>query len=245
MISMHINFADRVALITGGASGIGLATAIELRSLGARVMIADIAEDGEALASTHDIHFVHADVTQEKDVINMIEKAVEKWGRLDIVVASAGIRGEQQNIEDVTPENWNAVNDLDYTGVFLTDKYAMMKMQELGTPGSIINLSSLFGLIGLSTNIAYSCAKGGLINMTRAAGTAFYGDGVRVNAVCPGLIDTAMVPLDDSASYQMLDPKHPIGTVDDVVNAIVFLASDNARFITGTTISVDGGYAAI
>lgn len=242
---MHISFAGKVALITGGSGGIGLATAIELRSLGARVMIADIVDNGDELATKHDIHFIKADVTKEEDVKNMIEKTVEKWGRLDIVVASAGIRGEQQNIAEVTTDNWNAVNDLDYSGVFLTDKYAMMKMQELGIPGSIINLSSLFGLIGLSTNIAYSSAKGGLINLTRAAGTAYYGDGIRVNAVCPGLIETSMIPLDDSESYTMLDPKHPIGTIDDVVNAIVFLASDNARFITGTTLSVDGGYAAI
>lgn len=242
---MYISFAGKTALVTGGAQGIGLATAIELRSLGAKVMIADVNGKGEEIAKENDLQFIKADVTREDDVKAMVDAVVERWGRLDVVVASAGIRGERQDIVSVTKENWDKVNDVDYNGIFLTNKYAMAKMQELGIPGSIINLASLWGMIGLHTDIAYSTAKGALINFTRAAGTAHFGDGVRVNAVSPGVIESSHIPLDDTESYQMLDPKHPVGKVEDVVNTIVFLASDNARFITGANIPVDGGYAAI
>lgn len=241
---MQFTFANKVALITGGAQGIGLATAIRLRNLGAKVLITDL-NDGEAIAKENDLVFKRADVSKEEDVQAMIDFAVERWGALDIVVANAGIKGEDQKIDELTEDNWEKVNAVDYTGVFLTTKYAMRKMHELNTPGSIINLSSLWGSVGLKTNIAYSTAKGALINFTRAAGTAHLDDGVRVNSVAPGVIESSKFDLEDRDSYQMLAPTHPVGTIDDVVDVIVFLASDYSKFINGATIPVDGGYVAM
>lgn len=242
---MNFDFTGKAALVTGGASGIGLATARDLVAYGAQVMVADFNDYGADLADEIGAKFIKTDVASEADIQASVNKTIDTFGRLDFVVACAGIRGQQQNIAEITEENWTRVNDIDYNGVFLTNKYAIMAMREQGQGGSIVNLSSLFGLIGLSTNIAYSAAKGGLINMTRAAGTHYFNEGIRVNAVCPGVIETSHISLFDKASYYMLQPEHQVGTVNDVVNAIVFLLSDNARFISGTSLSVDGGYTAL
>lgn len=243
---MNVSFANKVALITGGAQGIGLATAIRFRNMGAKVMIVDLQKDaGESAAAEHDLVFHHGDISKEEDVKAMMAAAVDRWERLDIVVANAAIKGENQDIEALTVENWEAVNAVDYTGVFLTTKYAMQTMHDLDRPGSIINLSSLWGTVGMKTNIAYSTAKGALINFTRAAGTTYLDDGIRVNSVAPGVIESSKFDLQDRDTYQMLAPTHPVGTIDDVVDVITFLASDYSKFVNGATIPVDGGYVAM
>lgn len=156
--------SDKVALITGGASGLGLATAKNFIESGAKVMIADYSDKGAEIAKEIGASFIKVDVSNEEDVKRMVEKTVEEFGRLDIMVASAGIGGQQNMIADENLENWNRVNKVDYTGVMLTDKYSIMQMRKQGEGGAIVNLASMFGLVAVPTNIAYSAAKGGVIN---------------------------------------------------------------------------------
>ncbi|SHJ15679.1 SDR family NAD(P)-dependent oxidoreductase [Parasporobacterium paucivorans] len=236
---------DRVAIITGGASGLGLATAKNFILSGAKVMIADYSDKGAEVAKEIGASFVKVDVSVEADVKSMVEKTVEEFGRLDILVASAGIGGQQNMIADENMENWNRVNEVDYTGVMLSDKYAIMQMRKQGGGGAIVNLASMFGLVAVPTNIAYSAAKGGVINLTKAAGTAYAHEGIRVNAVCPGVIDTPLIPEDAKVQYRMLHPMRRLGEAWEVATLITFLCTDDAKFISGAAIPIDGGYTAV
>lgn len=242
---MEKKLEGRVALITGGASGLGLASAKEFIANGAKVMIADYNEKGAEIAKEIGASFIQGDVSLEDDVASMIDKTVEEFGRLDITVASAGIGGNNHMIADETRDNWRKVNAVDYTGVMLTNKYAIMKMREQGEGGSIINLASMFGLVAVPTNVAYSAAKGGVVNLTRAAGTAYAHEGIRVNAVCPGVIDTPLIPEDAKVQYRQLHPMARLGEAWEVAKLITFLASDDAKFISGASIPIDGGYTAV
>lgn len=242
---MEKKLEGRVALITGGASGLGLASAKEFIANGAKVMIADYNEKGAEIAKEIGASFIQGDVSLEDDVASMIDKTVEEYGRLDITVASAGIGGNNHMIVDETRDNWRKVNSVDYTGVMLTNKYSIMKMREQGEGGSIINLASMFGLVAVPTNVAYSAAKGGVVNLTRAAGTAYAHEGIRVNAVCPGVIDTPLIPEDAKVQYRQLHPMARLGEAWEVAKLITFLASDDAKFISGASIPIDGGYTAV
>jgi NAD(P)-dependent dehydrogenase (short-subunit alcohol dehydrogenase family) len=236
---------DKAALITGGASGLGLATAKNFIANGAKVMIADYNEKGAVIAKEIGASFIQGDVSIESDVEKMVEKTVEAFGNLDIVVASAGIGGEMNMIADETRENWRRVNAVDYTGVMITNKFAIIQMRKQGKGGAIINLASMFGLVAVPTNVAYSAAKGGVVNLSRAAGTAYASEGIRVNAVCPGVIDTPLIPEEAKVEYRKLHPMARLGEAWEVAKLITFLASDDAKFISGTSIAIDGGYTAV
>jgi len=236
---------DKTALITGGASGLGLATAKNFIACGAKVMIADYNEKGAEIAKEIGASFIQGDVSLEDDVEKMVGKTVEEYGSLDIVVASAGIGGQNNMIADETRENWRRVNAVDYTGVMLTNKYAIMQMRKQGRGGAIVNLASMFGLVAVPTNIAYSAAKGGVVNLSRAAGTAYASEGIRVNAVCPGVIDTPLIPEEAKVEYRKLHPMARLGEAWEVAKLITFLSSDDAKFISGTSIAIDGGYTAV
>ena len=254
MQTIIYNFDGAPVLITGGASGLGLAAAKRLLSSNANVIIADYSEQGKQVVtdlnnqfgkSNTKCVFVKTDVTKEADVKNAIQYTIDNFGNIDGLVCSAGIGGSNNAIADETLDNWNKVNAVDYTGVMLCNRYAIEQMLKQENGGAIVNLASMFGLVAVPSNIAYSGAKGGVVNMTKAAGTAYADKGIRVNCVCPGVIDTPLVPAEAKDFYAGLHPMKRIGTPEEVASLITFLLSDDAKFITGTAISIDGGYVAV
>ena len=243
--TVQYNLGEKVALITGGASGLGLATARRFLASNAYVVLADYSEKVMEIAEHLGCAGIQMDVTKEEDIKAAVQLAVDTYGSLDILVASAGVGGDNRPIDDETLDNWEKVNRVDYTGVMLSDKYAIMQMRKQGHGGVVINLASMFGLVAVPDNVAYSAAKGGVVNLTKAAGTMYAKEGIRVNCVCPGVINTPLVPEDAKEAYRNLHPMHRLGEDFEVAAIITFLASDDARFITAAAIPVDGGYTGV
>jgi NAD(P)-dependent dehydrogenase (short-subunit alcohol dehydrogenase family) len=241
---MQLQLENKVAFITGGGSGLGLATAKNFLSEGAKVFIFDFNPKAKAIAEEIGAGFYQGDVSRAEDVEAGVAAAVEQYGRLDIAVASAGVGGEGDVVTS-TVDNWEKTNGIDYSGVFYTDKYAIAQFLEQKTPGVVINLASMFGMVAVSNNIAYSASKGGVVNMTRAAGTMYAKNGVRVNAVAPGVIETPLIGAEDLKTYSELHPAGRVGQAQEVADLITYLASDKAAFITGAIIPIDGGYTAV
>lgn len=237
----------KAGVITGGASGLGLATAKTLLASGAKVVLADYNPNVEKIASDlgENCIGVRVDVSKEEDNKKAVDLCVEKFGKIDLMVCSAGIGGDNHSIADETLPNWEKVNAVDYTGVMLANKFAIAQMLKQGHGGAIVNLASMFGLVAVTTNIAYSSAKGGVVNLSRCAGAAYCDKGIRVNAVCPGVIDTPLIPEDAKEAYQKLHPMGRLGEDFEVAALISFLVSDDARFISGAAIPIDGGYTAV
>ena len=239
------NLEGKVALITGGASGLGLACAKLFFANGACVAIADYSPKVEEIAAEIGVLGIRVDVSDEEQVKAAFEKTVETYGKLDICVASAGIGGANNPIATETMDNWNLVNGVDYTGVMITDKWAIKQMLKQGNGGAVINLASMFGMVAIPDNVAYSASKGGVVQMTRAAGAMYAPDGIRVNAVCPGVIKTPLIDEANRQLYANLHPAKRLGEAEEVAKLICFLASDDAQFITGAIIPIDGGYTAV
>ena len=250
---VYINLNGRVGLVTGGASGLGKATVRRFLQSNAKAVICDYNEQAgkELLAELtgefgpDNVAFIKTDVTSEESMKAAVDFAVEKFGSLDMLVASAGIGGANNAIADETLENWERVNAVDYTGVMLANKYAIIQFRKQGHGGVIVNLASMFGLVAVPSNVAYSAAKGGVVNLTKAAGTAYAGEGIRVNCVCPGVVNTPLVPEEQKQAYRDLHPMHRIAEAHEIASIITFLCSDDARFITGAAIPVDGGYTGV
>jgi NAD(P)-dependent dehydrogenase (short-subunit alcohol dehydrogenase family) len=243
-------FKDKVALITGGGSGIGRATAIRLSSEGAAVVIADIDEASsdkvcrqvEAL-SGRAIH-VLADVTLEADCRRIVQETVRAFGRLDVLLTSAGV-GSGGTVVDTDEEYWDRVVDLDLKGVYLSSKYAIPEMVKMGG-GAIVHIASIGGLRGDWGGASFSAAKGGVINLTRHMAVMHAAEGVRVNCICPGVIRTPLTEdwLSDPQVLENVLERHPVGRIggpEEVAAAAAFLASGEAAFITGAVLAVDGG----
>lgn len=240
----------KVAIVTGGASGIGKATVEAFVKEGAKVVISDIA-DGTALAEElnkegDNAIFVEADVTDEEETKALINKTVKKFGKLDIVFANAGIGG-MKLVHEESFEDWKKVLSVNLDGVFLLNKYAIEQMLKQGKGGSIINNDSIHGFVGKQGVGSYAASKGGVKLLTQTAGIEYGKENIRVNCVNPGYIETPLLKdLDDEMKKALVD-LHPIGRLgrpEEVANAVVFLASDEASFVTGTTLLVDGGYTA-
>jgi len=243
---------DKVAIVTGGASGIGEATARLFAAEGARVLIADRSALGKKLArelveNGYDAHDCEIDVSREDDVRKVIDQVVSRFGRLDIMVANAGIAHPSSPVEDVGIEQWQQMMDINLTGVFLSNKLAIAQMRKQGSGGAIVNMASVLGHVGMTGAASYNAAKGGVVNLTRSLGVAYAKHGIRVNAICPGFVET---PLIDRATGELrtrLVAAHPIGRLGqaaEVAKAVLFLASDDASFVVGTSLLVDGGYCA-
>jgi NAD(P)-dependent dehydrogenase (short-subunit alcohol dehydrogenase family) len=244
------------ALITGAAAGIGHATAELFAREGARLVLADINTDGlsalrDSLADvTGDVALVTADVSKPPDARQMIEVAVEHYGRLDIAVANAGII-PLASIVEATPEGWDEVMSIDGRGMFLTCKYAIEQMITTGG-GAIVCLSSISGMAGQSRQSTYGPAKFVASGLTKHLAVEWAGNGIRVNAVAPGTINTERVqqlPNEPGGPeyLEAVKAAHPMGRLGEpieVAKAILFLASDEASFITGAILPVDGGFLA-
>jgi NAD(P)-dependent dehydrogenase (short-subunit alcohol dehydrogenase family) len=243
----------KVALVTGAAKGIGKATAELFVREGARLVITDVDEAGlsrvrERLAGAGaEVEAVVGDVSVVEDARRMISTAVERFGRIDVLVANAGII-PLNTIVEATPEDWDRVMAVDGRGMFLTCKFAVEAMLEQEEPGgSIVCLSSISGLAGQAQQSTYGPAKFVASGITKHLAVEWAASGIRVNAVAPGTIATeAVVELPEEYVAPMREA-HPVGRLGEpaeVANAILFLASDEASFVTGAILSVDGGYMA-
>jgi NAD(P)-dependent dehydrogenase (short-subunit alcohol dehydrogenase family) len=245
-------FEGKVALITGGGSGLGRASGVRIASEGGSVAIADIDREGgrESCRLIEEaggkVLFVEADVTRAADNERMVAETVKEFGRLDVLFTSAGV-GAGGTVVETTEEYWDRVLNLDLKGVFLASKYAIAAMRESGG-GAIVHVSSIGGERGMS-GASFCAAKGGVINLTRSMAVAHARESIRVNCICPGYIATPIIQgiLDDPEKLAAVSERHPmgrIGTAEEVAAAVAFLASDEASFITGAILAVDGGYLA-
>ncbi|MFO7916490.1 MAG: SDR family oxidoreductase [Anaerolineae bacterium] len=247
--------AGKVALVTGGSAGIGRATALAFAAQGVKVVVADIDVSGgeETVRMIQgegsDGLFVETDVSQSQDVQAMVERTIEAYGRLDFAFNNAGIEGERAPTADTNEENWDRVIDINLKGVWLCMKYEIPHMLETGG-GAIVNTSSAAGRVGFAQIPAYTASKHGVIGLTKAAALEYATENLRVNAVCPGVIDTAMVERyigDDEESREQLISSQPIGRLgrpEEVADVVVCLCAEGTSFVTGVAMPADGGYIA-
>ena len=243
----------KVDLVTGGASGIGRATALAFARDGAKVAIADVdvagshetlrlitERGGQAL-------FVRTDVTRGAEVEALINEVVNAYGRLDCAFNNAGTVGKPSSTAQCKEEDWDFVISVDLKGVYLCLKYEILHMLRQGQ-GAVVNAASVAGLIGVENNVAYVAAKHGVVGLTKAAALECAQAGIRVNAVCPGFVRTPILGLDGTpeseSRYARLQPMARLAEPDEVAEAVVWLCSDAASYVTGHAMSIDGGLAA-
>lgn len=246
--------AGKVALISGGARGMGAAEAKLFAQEGARVVLGDVLDaEGKALAESltakgHDAAFIHLDVTQERDWKQAVDLAVTRFGKLNVLVNNAGIGGPGR-VEDVSVEAWDEVMAINAKGVFLGTKTAIPAMRRAGG-GSIINISSQLGLVGMDiTSPQYASSKGAVRLLTKVTALQYAKEGIRVNSVHPGPIVTPMTEKRraDPAVRELMTSRIPLGRygeADEVAYGVLYLASDEASFVTGSELVIDGGWTA-
>jgi NAD(P)-dependent dehydrogenase (short-subunit alcohol dehydrogenase family) len=251
--------AGKVAVVTGGSMGIGAATCEVLAREGASVAVTDVVDDaGREVAERVQnaggtARYWHLDVADEAAVERVLAEVVDAFGRLDVMINNAGIAGADKPTDEVTVEEWEQVIGINVRGVFLCTKYAIPHLRRAGG-GCIINLSSIYGIISAPDIPPYHASKGAVRVMTKTDALLYAKDKIRVNSVHPGFIWTPLVeelarnsPQGLEAFRRELDSRHPIGHVgepDDIAHGIVYLASDEAKFVTGSELVIDGGYTA-
>ena len=241
-------FNEKVAIVSGGASGIGLATVKKLLGENAFVAMVDLSDNVFSLANSlgDKCIGIKCDVSKEEDVKKCVEKVVEKFGRIDYLVANAGIGGGANKPHEVDVDEWNKVVAVNQTGIFLMNKYVIPEMLKIGG-GAIVNTSSMYGLVGSTTSFAYSATKGAIIQMTRSLALTYARDNIRVNAIAPGYVDTPILAMVNDDVKQIMANQLPVGRLGkdvEIANLISYLLSDNASFITGAVVPIDGGYTA-
>jgi len=249
----------KVALVTGGVHGIGRAISLRLAEAGASVAVTDIDDDAgqalvEEITQQHGTaRYWHLDTSREDQVRQVFTEAAEAFGSLDVLVNNAGISGPNKPTHEVTAEEWDALMAVNVNGVFYCTKHAVPHMQKAGQ-GSIINLSSIYGIVGAADLPPYHASKGAVRVMSKNDALFYAKDKIRVNSVHPGFIWTPLVEELGKASEEgveafrrQLDSLHPLGHVgdpDDIAFGVVYLASDEAKFVTGSELLIDGGYTA-
>ncbi len=236
---MTESLRGKIALVTGGASGIGAATATLLQDAGAVVVVADLGGENPV------------DVTDERAVDELVDRVVADHGRLDIAANVAGTSGTYANVADATTESWRHTLQVNLDAVFFCLRAELRAMRAAGNRGTIVNVASSAGKMGVPGLAAYSASKHGVIGLTKSAALEVARDGIRVNAVCPGTIRTPMLRGfvgGDEETLEKMGRRAPIGRIgepDEVAEAIVWLCSDASSFVTGHALEADGGVAAI
>jgi NAD(P)-dependent dehydrogenase (short-subunit alcohol dehydrogenase family) len=245
----------KVALVTGAGSGIGRAAAMAFAREGAKVVVADVAADGgkETVRLIEQAGgaalFVEGDVSASASAEAIVRTAVDHYGRLDCAYNNAGIEGAQAPIAEATEDNWDRVLSINLKGVWLCMKHELAHMAAHGG-GAIVNTASVAGLVGFPGISAYCASKGGVVMLTKTAALEYATQGIRVNAVCPGVIRTPMIDrflggsAEAEAEFVALEPVERMGTPEEVAEAVVWLCSDAASFVTGHAMPVDGGLVA-
>ncbi len=245
----------KTALVTGGGSGIGRATALAYARAGARVLVADVDPAGgkETVALIENMSetamFVAADVARAGDVESMVNAAITAWGRLDFAFNNAGIQGDLSQTAECTEENWDQITGINLKGVWLCMKYEIAQMLKQGG-GAIVNNASNFGVVGSVGMPAYSASKHGVIGLTKTAALEYAQTGIRINVVCPGPVQTPLVDKIIERRPEIVDAitqREPIGRMgqpEEIAGAVVWLCSAEASFVIGATLAIDGGFVA-
>ena len=247
------NLENKVAIVTGGGSGIGRAISLLYASEGAKVVVSDIDEQGgnetvaEIKSKSGDAIFIKADTSKPDDSKNVVEQTVNKYGGLHIAVNNAGIGGPLSQVGEYPVDGWDKVISINLSGVFYGLRYQIPAML-LSGGGSIVNMASILGKVGTKNSCAYVSAKHGIIGLTETAALEYADRNIRVNCIGPGYILTPLITKTlDAATIKALESMHPmgrLGTSDEVAELALFLNSDKASFVTGSYYNVDGGYLA-
>jgi NAD(P)-dependent dehydrogenase (short-subunit alcohol dehydrogenase family) len=250
---MSYSFKDKVTIVTGSSFGIGRATAIGFAKNGAKLVLVDVMEDHETLQQVKSLGaeaiFVKCDISEPLQVQAMVQECVKRFGRIDFAFNNAGIEGHPNSTADCTEENWNRIISVNLTGVWLCMKYEIQQMLKNGG-GVIVNTSSVAGLVGFANSPAYVASKHGVNGLTKTAALEYAKQGIRVNAIAPGIIRTPMIDRftgkDKSVEKQFenMEPVGRMGEPDEVANAALWLCSDESSFVTGHVMAVDGGWVA-
>lgn len=246
-------FENKVAVVTGGSFGIGQATAVAFAKRGAKVMIADWIDDSQTLqqikALGGEARFIKCDVSNGRDVADVINQTVKAFGRLDFAINNAGIEGQTAPTHECTEENWDKTIAVNLKGIWLCMKHEIPLMLKQGK-GAIVNIASVAGLVGFQGLPAYVSSKHAIVGLTKTAALEYAKQGIRVNAVCPGVIKTSMIDRitgkDKTVekSFENMEPVGRMGMPEEVAEAIVWLCSDASSFVTGHAMAVDGGWIA-
>ncbi|MBK7427403.1 MAG: SDR family oxidoreductase [Saprospiraceae bacterium] len=250
---MESAFKNKVAIVTGGSFGIGRAAAVAFAKKGVKVAVVDWIEDNETVdlikKEGAEAIFIKCDVSNTSDVKAMVEKTVNAFGRLDFAFNNAGIEGMTAITQDCTEENWDKTLGVNLKSIWLCMKNQIPEMQKQGK-GVIINCASIAGLVGFPGLPAYVASKHGVIGLTKTAALECAKSGIRVNAVCPGAIKTPMIDRltgkkkEAEDQFAALEPIGRLGEPEEVANAVLWMCSDEASFVTGHAMAVDGGWVA-
>jgi NAD(P)-dependent dehydrogenase (short-subunit alcohol dehydrogenase family) len=245
---------NKTVFITGGLSGIGKACAIAAAKEGANVVVADLRSDitnktmEEIKKENSKAVFIECDVSIYKQVESAIQQAISTFSTIDVALNNAGIGGEANKVGDMNKEAWLKVININLNGVFYCMKHELMQMSKQ-KKGVIVNMSSILGKVGFANSSHYVAAKHGIIGLTRSAALEYAAEGIRINVICPGFIETPLLTnagiTDNSELKEYIEGLHPmkrLGKPEEIASGFIFLASDEGSFVTGTALEIDGGY---